>query len=104
MASKNDDTQFKNEDELISFAEGRVKQLNQELDDLSRARESEGEDAFEKRRKHISREIDQLQGIIKRNYIRFIGGEQNIANWDDMEVYSWTIGLQERLSEIEDTG
>jgi hypothetical protein len=104
MASKNDDTQFKNEDELISFAEGRVKQLNQELDDLQRARESEGEDAFEKRRKHISREIDQLQGIIKRNYIRFIGGEQNIANWDDMEVYSWTIGLQERLSEIEDTG
>ena len=104
MASKNDDTQFKNEVELISFAEGRVKQLNQELDDLSRARESEGEDDFEKRTKHIEREIEQLQGIVKRNYIRFIGGEQNITDWDDMEVYSWTIGLLERLTEIKDTG
>ena len=103
MAHKDDETQFKNEDELISFAQGRVRQLNSELDDLSHARESESEDDFEKRTKHIEREILQLQGIVKRNYIRFIGGEQNITDWDDMEAYSWTIGLLERLTEIKDT-
>ncbi len=40
MTSKNDDTQFKNEEELISFVEGRVKQLNGQLDDLERAQKT----------------------------------------------------------------
>lgn len=102
MASKNDESVFNNEGELISFVEGRVKQLNGELDDLERAQKTENEEDFEKRAKHIEREITQLQGIVKRNYIKFLGGEQNVANWEDMEVYSWTLGLQMRFTEIRD--
>ncbi|MEM4271971.1 MAG: hypothetical protein QXH30_00075 [Candidatus Bilamarchaeaceae archaeon] len=103
MASKTDETVFKNEEELISFVEGMAKQLNGELDDLERAQKTESEEEFEKRAKHLERKIAKLQGIVKRNYLRFLGGEQNVASWGDIEVYSWTLGLQMRLTEIRDT-
>lgn len=101
----NDDPnrRFTDETELLSFVEGQVKQLNMRLNDLEKSQLTESEEDFEKRWKGIEREIVKLQNLIKQNYVRFAGSSEAIANWDDIEMYSWASSLMTRLTEIRDT-
>ncbi|MFP3950016.1 MAG: hypothetical protein ACLFUZ_02900 [Candidatus Micrarchaeia archaeon] len=94
---------FKREEDLLAFVEERTKQINNRLNDLERAQFSESREAFRKHAADISDGIGRLQEIIKKNYINFSGGKNVVENWEEISMYSWTVRLQERLTEIKDT-
>jgi hypothetical protein len=98
------DRDFDSEEELLSFVEMRVRQLNSELDDLERVQASEQPEEFEKHRQKIEKGTMRLREIIQANYIKFAGGEGKIENWEEIGMYSSTTTLLERLTEIADTG
>ena len=104
MAEDNDlDRDFEREEDLLSFVETRVSQINRELDDLERTQFTEQMEDFDEHWEKIYGEITKLQGIVKNNYVRFVGGEDKIENWEEIDMYSLTITLMERLTEIKDT-
>lgn len=98
-----DDTDFNNEEDLLSYVEERLGQLNSELDDLEKSQFSESGEDFEGHSERIAGEIGELQEVIKKNYVRLAGGEGKITSWEDIDMYSSTITLLERLTEIRDT-
>ena len=97
------DRDFEKEEDLLSFVEERVKQLNLELNDLEKSQFSEQKEEFAKHTEKIEKEIYQLREIVQKNYIRLAGGEDKIANWVDIDMYASTVTLMERLTEIRDT-
>ncbi len=100
---ENSDRDFDGEEELLSFVEMRVRQINSELDDLERVQASEQPEEFEKRRQKIEKAVLRLRDIIQANYVKFAGGEEKIGNWEEIDMYSSTTSLLERLTEITDT-
>jgi len=97
------DMTFDKEEDLLSFVEKRVGQINANLNDLERMQDSESIEDFQVHWEKIRNGITTLQNIIKQNYIHLAGGEGKIDNWEEMEIYSMTIPLVERLTEIKDT-
>ncbi len=98
-----DNRKFKSEEELLSYVEERVKQFNNLLDDLERSQNTETEENFEKHWKGIYNNIVRLQNLIKQNYVMFAGSSTAVENWEDLPMYSPTVTLLERLTEIKDT-
>ncbi len=94
---------FEREEDLLTFVEERARQINNRLDDLERAQFSESQEEFRKHAADIGNGIGRLQETIKQNYIHFAGGKNVVENWEEISMYSWTIRLQERLTEIKDT-
>ena len=97
------DMTFKREEDLLSFVEKRVEQINLNLNDLERMQDSESLEDFQVHWEKIRNNITTLQNIIKQNYTHFAGGEGKVSNWEEMEIYSMTVPLVERLTEIKDT-
>jgi hypothetical protein len=97
------DRDFEGEEELLSFVEMRVRQINSELDDLERVQASEQPEEFERHRQKIEKGVLRLQEVIRANYVKFAGGEEKIENWEEIDMYSSTVTLLERLTEITDT-
>jgi hypothetical protein len=98
-----DNRKFKTEEELLSFVEERAKQLNSTLDDLERSQNTETPEEFEKRWKGIYHNISRLQGLIRQNYVMFASSSTAVENWEELPMYSLTVTLLERLTEIKDT-
>ena len=97
------DMTFDKEEDLLSYVEKRVEQINANLNDLERMQDSESIQDFQVHWEKIRNNISILQDIIKQNYVHLAGGEGKIDNWEEMEIYSMTIPLVERLTEIKDT-
>ncbi len=97
------DMSFGKEEDLLSFVEKQVEQINLNLNDLEKMQQSETLEEFQVHWEKIRNTITTLQNIIKQNYIKMAGGEEKISNWEEMEIYSLTVPLVERLSEIKDT-
>jgi hypothetical protein len=97
------DRDFETEEDLLSFVEMRIKQINRQLDDLERVQASEQSEEFGAHRARILGNINRLQQVIKSNYAKFAGGEDKIENWEEIDMYASTTSLMERLSEIGDT-
>lgn len=97
------DRDFENEEDLLSFVETRAKQINSQLDDLERVQASEQMADFGKHRERILNNIMKLRGIIQANYVKFAGNEGKIEDWEEIDMYSSTVTLMERLTEITDT-
>jgi hypothetical protein len=97
------DRDFESEEDLLSFVEMRIKQINSQLDDLERVQASEQSEDFESHRKKIVENINRLRDIVRANYAKFAGGEDKIEDWDEIAMYSSTTTLMERLTEITDT-
>lgn len=96
------DRDFEKEEDLLSFVEERVKQLNRRLDDLERTQFSENAEDFEKHTATIEKNIYRLQETIRRNYENYEKGDV-VENWEELPMYSMTVTLLERLTEIRDT-
>ncbi len=97
------DMTFNKEEDLLSFVEKRVSQLNLRLNDLEKMQFSENLEEFQVHWETIRDNITKLQNIIKQNYVHFAGGKGKISNWEEIGMYSMTILLLERLTEIKDT-
>ncbi len=97
------DMTFEREEDLYSFVEKRVGQINLNLNDLERMQDAESLEDFQVHWEKIRNNITTLQNIIKQNYIHLAGGEDKISNWEEMEIYGMTVPLVERLTEIKDT-
>jgi len=96
------DMSFKREEDLLSFVEERVKQINLRLNDLERMQHAESDEDFKTHANKIQKNIYTLQNIIKDNYAHFEKGNV-VENWEEMPMYSLTVTLLERLTEIKDT-
>ncbi|MCP4647300.1 MAG: hypothetical protein GY852_06115 [bacterium] len=96
------DMSFEREEDLLSFVEERVKQINLRLDDLERMQNAESGEEFKTHANTIQKNIYKLQNIIKNNYAHFEKGKV-VENWEEMPMYSLTVTLLERLTEIKDT-
>jgi len=99
-----DNRKFEDEEELLSYVEERVKQFNSLLDDLERSQNTETEENFKKHWKGIYNNIIRLQNLIKQNYVMFAESSTAVENWEELPMYSPTLALLERLTEIKDTG
>ena len=97
------DMNFDNEEDLLTFVEKRVGQINANLNDLERMQDSESIEDFQVHWERIRNGITTLQNIIKQNYIHLARGEGKISNWEEIGIYSMTLPLVERLTEIKDT-
>jgi hypothetical protein len=98
-----DNRKFKSEEELLSYVEERIKQFNSLLDDLERSQNTENEENFEKHWKGIYNNIIRLQNLIRQNYVMFASSSTAVENWEELPMYSPTVTLLERLTEIKDT-
>ena len=99
-----DNRKFESEEELLGYVEERVKQFNSLLDDLERSQNTENAEDFEKHWKGIYNNIVRLQNLIQQNYVMFAGSSTTVENWEEIPMYSLTLALTERLTEIKDTG
>ncbi|MBD3398107.1 hypothetical protein GF412_02835 [Candidatus Micrarchaeota archaeon] len=98
-----DNRKFESEEELLGYVEEKVKQLNLLLDDLERAQNTETKEEFDKRWKGLYNNIVRLQNLIKQNYVMFAKSSTAVENWEELPMYSLTVTLIERLTEIKDT-
>lgn len=96
------DRTFKREEDLLSFVEERAKQINRRLNDLEKMQNFESNEEFKTHANTIQKNIYKLQNIIKNNYSHFEKGTV-VENWEEMPMYSITVTLLERLTEIKDT-